>query len=260
MMGLLDVVTSSEKRRNVLLLLHTGPKSWDEIKDTLDVTSTGMLPQIKILINHDLVTKENGIYSLTSIGHVITNFLVPFNTIIYTFDNTRDYFLNHDFSVLPISFQHNFGEVNSVKIDNIHTAEIFLPHKEFLENVSRSKTIAGIFPVIYPSYPILLLDRAKEGTEIIFITTSPTFTKMKNEFPNEIKQFLDQKNFKIYVSDDDIRFVCIATDDCLWLSFFTKNGAYDPATQLISKSQSSRQWGEKLANYFIHKSLEITVL
>ncbi len=68
MADLLRTVTSSDKRRNLIVMLDSGPRSWDQIRDTLQVTSTGMLPQIKILMDKGLVRKEKNRYCLTDIG------------------------------------------------------------------------------------------------------------------------------------------------------------------------------------------------
>ena len=48
--SLLDVLFLSEKRKNLLLLLLDGPKNIEEIKSTLDVRSSPIMTQIKILM------------------------------------------------------------------------------------------------------------------------------------------------------------------------------------------------------------------
>jgi predicted transcriptional regulator len=45
--SLSDTVWLSEKRLNLLLLLMEGPRDIDQIKTSLNVTSRGMMPQIK---------------------------------------------------------------------------------------------------------------------------------------------------------------------------------------------------------------------
>ena len=55
---LLNVISASDKRRNLLILLNSGPQEWDDIKRILNVTSTGMLPQIKILEEEHLIERD----------------------------------------------------------------------------------------------------------------------------------------------------------------------------------------------------------
>ena len=42
MSDLLSIISASDKRRNLLILLRSGPKEWDEINRIFKVTSTGM--------------------------------------------------------------------------------------------------------------------------------------------------------------------------------------------------------------------------
>ncbi len=56
--SLLDVLFLSEKRKNLLLLLLDGPKNIEEIKNTLDVRSSPIMTQIKILMKQDLVVES----------------------------------------------------------------------------------------------------------------------------------------------------------------------------------------------------------
>ena len=68
--SLIDIVCRSRKRKDLLLLLAGGAHTFDEIKVTLNVTDTGMLPQIKILRDHGLIERDNDQYKLTPIGGV----------------------------------------------------------------------------------------------------------------------------------------------------------------------------------------------
>ena len=65
MADLLCTICYSQKRKNLLMLLKDGPKSWEEIKASLHVTSTGMLPQIKILEDEKLICRKGKEYGLT---------------------------------------------------------------------------------------------------------------------------------------------------------------------------------------------------
>ena len=68
MSDLLNVIFTSDKRRNLLILLNSGPKKgWDEIKQPLMVTSTGMLPQVKILEEEHLIERDGKKFYLTPI-------------------------------------------------------------------------------------------------------------------------------------------------------------------------------------------------
>ncbi|MDD4248513.1 MAG: ArsR family transcriptional regulator, partial [Methanosarcina sp.] len=56
--SLLDVLFLSEKRKNLLLLLLDGPRTIEEIKNTLDVRSSPIMTQIKIMMKQDLIVEN----------------------------------------------------------------------------------------------------------------------------------------------------------------------------------------------------------
>ena len=58
MSDLIAIVTTSEKRKTAFNLTTDGPRLWDEIKTQLNVTASGMLPQIKILEDEGLIIKR----------------------------------------------------------------------------------------------------------------------------------------------------------------------------------------------------------
>lgn len=68
---LLDLITLSEKRRNLLLLLMDGPKTIGEINSTLKTISSGMIPQIRKLERANLICQRNKEFALTESGTVV---------------------------------------------------------------------------------------------------------------------------------------------------------------------------------------------
>ena len=65
---LIDVIFASEKRKAVLLLLKEEPKETQDILKSLDTTRQALLPQMKVLEEHHLVSHYNDTYELTTIG------------------------------------------------------------------------------------------------------------------------------------------------------------------------------------------------
>lgn len=259
MTDLLGIVTSSDKRKNLLVMLQSGPQSWEEIRNTLQVTPTGMLPQIKILMERGLVGKNRDIYYLTDIGKSVARYLVPFIHVVDLFDQLKGYLWDHDFSAIPPSFQLCIGDIGNVQVNEVAMADIFVPSKEFLENIRTSRSVYGISPVLYPSYPAFFVDRAREGLDIAIVMSRSIFDRIKDEYRDELVEGLNLPNLQLYVSEEDIRFACIATDRYLWLSLFTRNGIYDPKTGLISYDVSARLWGQRLVHSYIERSQKITL-
>ena len=257
MADLLRTVTSSDKRRNLLVMLDSGPRSWDQIRDTLQVTSTGMLPQIKILMDKGLVRKEKYRYCLTDIGQTVAHSLVPLVRVTDVFDTLEGYLPDHDFSVLPASFRHCIGDIAGVRVTEVETAEVFEPHQTLIDNLANAQLVFGIVPVLYPSHSTFFIDLARGGMEVSIVMTRLIFNRVRDESLDELNEGLKLPNLHLYVSDEDIRFGCIATDTYLWLSLYTKSGIYDPKKGLISHEPSARQWGEQLVRYYQDRSLKV---
>ncbi|TGC06499.1 hypothetical protein CUN85_12890 [Methanolobus halotolerans] len=65
---MLDVIFASEKRKNVLLMMHDGPQDMETILKSLKTTRQALLPQIKVLEKHNLISHSNDTYKLTTMG------------------------------------------------------------------------------------------------------------------------------------------------------------------------------------------------
>ena len=256
---LLHTVTSSEKRKNLLVMLDSGPRSWDQIRDALQVTPTGMLPQIKILMDRGLVRKEKDWYSLTDIGQTVAHSLVPLVRVTDVFDTLEGYFSDHDFSVLPASFRHRISDLEGIRVIESETAEVFEPHQTFFDNLANAQWVFWIAPVLYPSHSTFFVNLAREGIEVSIVMTHALFNRVRDEHRDELKEGLNLPNLHLSVSDEDARFACIATDRYLWLSLFTRYGIYDPKTELISYDPSARDWGEQLVRYYQDRSRIVTL-
>ncbi|TGC09437.1 helix-turn-helix transcriptional regulator [Methanolobus halotolerans] len=101
MKSLIDVVFMSEKRKDVLLLLQDGTKEMKVILETLNTTRQALLPQIRILEEHHLVTDSDDTYELTTIGKLIVNDMVSVLSILNVFDVDVDYWGTRNLDFIP---------------------------------------------------------------------------------------------------------------------------------------------------------------
>jgi predicted transcriptional regulator len=62
--NLMDIVTFSGIRKELLLYLDDGPRSLSEIRDQFDITSPEVSPRIKELLEHNLINFEDKKYRL----------------------------------------------------------------------------------------------------------------------------------------------------------------------------------------------------
>lgn len=256
---LLNVISASDKRRNLLILLNSGPHEWDDIKRILKVTSTGMLPQIKILEEEHLIEKNGRSISLTPIGRVLTTHLEPLIKTMEIFDRNPKFWGEHNISVLPYEILYDIRNLGDYRIIENSDEEIF-DINGFLNNISKAKTIKGISHTIHPRYPDFFLNFAKKGIPASLILTPGVFKIMKEKFRDQLEEGLKYKSSAVFVSRQDIKFSYIVTDSYFSISLFYNNGVFDSKHDIISYDPSALAWGDRIFSYFQEQSEKIETL
>jgi len=250
MTDLLNIIVSSDKRRNLLLLLKDRPHSWDEIKVQLKVTATGMLPQIRILENEGLVVREGKMYSLTDTGRLLVHHLEPFDQAIRVIGGQKRFFREHDLTALPDEFFLRLHEFKDPRIVEASIEESFEPHTHFLETILGSARVAGISPIVHPIYPRFFLSLAAQGHDVGLILTKNAYDKIKREYSEMLLRGLQYKNARLSICDSNLKFAYIVTDNHISMGLFLKNGIFDSKRDLVSTEPSAIRWGEDLFRHY----------
>ena len=254
MSDLLATVTTSEKRKRLLLLLLGGPRSLDEIKKLLNVTASGMLPQIKILEEEGIVFKENGLYQLTEIGRLIAYHLEQFDRILNVIEEQKKFWQEHDLQALPQDFFFRLGDIKKPRLLEAGFEESFEPHSEFLSMILQSDTVAGISPIVHPIYPRFFLAFAEKGKEVEIILTKKAYDKIKKEYHTMLLKGLQHENARLYICDEAIRFAYIVTDRYFSMGLSMKNGVFDSMRDIVSNEALAVRYGKDLFSYYRAKS------
>ncbi|HVN73915.1 MAG TPA: winged helix-turn-helix domain-containing protein [Methanoregula sp.] len=250
MPDLVATVTTSEKRKNLLILLRGGSRSWDEIKTRLNVTASGMLPQIKILEDEGLIVKEGRSYCLTDVGRLVAFHLDTFDSTMTVIDQQRKYWNEHDISALPWEFLVRLGELKNPRIVEAGIEESFEPHNQFLEMILRSEKVAGISPIVHPIYPRFFLALAEEGREVRIILSKNAFNKIKKEYYDLLLEGIQYENASLSIYDDTLKFAFIVTECFFSISMFTNTGIFDSKQDMVSAEPSAIKWGDDLFSYY----------
>lgn len=256
MSDLLSIISASDKRRNLLILLNNGPKEWDEIKQVLNVTSTGMLPQVKILEEEHLIERDGKKFSLTPMGKVLTAHMVPLVRTMDVFDRNKKFWQEHNLDVLPPEILLDIRDLGNYRIIENSDEEIF-DINTFLNNISHSKTVKGISHTVHPKYPNFFLDLAKRGVESSLILTPGVFKIMKEKYAQALEEGLKIKTSSVYVSKKDIKFSFTVTDSYFSISLFYNNGVFDSKNDVVSYDPSALRWGERIFAYFLEESEKV---
>ena len=257
MADLLSIVTTSEKRKNLLLLLQDGPKSMDEIRSTLEVTTTGMLPQIKILASHGLVRKEGGSYALTEMGAVIAAHLRRLLGTLAVFEQEDKFWKEHDLGGIPLYLRMRISELGRYRIISSGEEDLYESHREFQEQILRSKTVHGYAPILHPIYPQFFLALAKKGVEISLILSANVFAKIEKKYGDLLNEGLRYPNASLFVTDENIHLAFIVTDLYFSTGMFFHDGRFDTKMDLTSFDPSALAWGEELFMHIRERSRQV---
>jgi predicted transcriptional regulator len=251
MSDLLSVVTTSDKRKNLLLLLQSGPKSMDEIRDTLRVTTTGMLPQIKILSSHGLVRKVDGAYTLTELGGVIATHLNRLMGTLAVFEQEKGFWKEHDLSGIPLPLRLRIAELGEYRIISSGEEDLYESHSEFLEQILRSTHVHGYAPILHPVYPQFFLALARKGVEIALVLTDSVYAKIEKKYGDQLAEGLRFPNASLYVTVENIRLAFIVTDRYFSTGMFFQDGRFDTKMDVTSFDASALSWGEDLFRHIL---------
>ncbi|MEZ5336563.1 MAG: winged helix-turn-helix domain-containing protein [Methanolobus sp.] len=255
--SLVDIILNSEKRKNVLLLLMEGEKSRDEIKTSLNVTSTALIPQIKKLKEHGLVIQNGDYYILTNMGKVLVANMIPLLNAVEVFEENRKYWLNRDLNGIPESIMKRFGELGNCIIIEPDLNYLFEFPKEFTENIHKAKYVMAFNAYFHPEYPALYSSLAEKGIHISLVTTDSVHKRMQTDYAEETKKFIGYKNTEMFVSDEMTGLATLVTTDrFLFLCFFNNQEHYDH-TILMSFDSKALQWSKELFSHFKERAEKI---
>jgi len=257
---LTGVIFSSDKRKHLLLLLKSGPRTWEEIKTSLKVTSSGMLPQIHILENEGLVIRSGKDYRLSDLGMLIVYFMEPLVSTLASLDNNKKFWKEHNIGAIPFDLLKRFSELKSLNVIECAMEESFEPHAQFLNSIRQSSSVKGISPIVHPRYPQFFLDGAQHGKDISLILTNNAFNKIKKEYYPYLEEGLKYGNASLYVYHGDIHFAFIVTEHYFSLSLFFHNDVFDSKRDLVSTDPSALAWGDDLFSYYRVRSERVTSL
>lgn len=257
---LISAITFSKKRENLLLLLRDGPRTLEEIRKSLNVTSSGMIPQIRKLEEQKVVKQEGKKYLLTDTGTVIAEVFASLIRTAEIIEKYSDFWESHEMRAIPLHLLKRIYELGDCRLIETKISDIYEPHKEWLEVISKSKKIMGISPAFHHSYPPFFLQLAQSGVEVSIILTRDVFNKAINEHRLTLQKFLEIRAAHLYVSDENIKLASGVTDGFCSVSLFFRDGGYDSLRDLVSFDQSAVKWGEELFRHFQVNSKEIKSL
>lgn len=254
---LLDVIFASDKRKNVLLLLKEGPKETENLLSSLETTRQSLLPQIRILEEHHLITHYEDSYELTTLGEMTVSKMQPLIDTLKVFDNNIDYWGNHYFDFIPSHLLKRIDELGESKIIVPPIPEIFEFNKEVHEISKKSSFFVKICSSMHPKFFTLFTELAELGVEMTFLISEDLLDYLKREKYEEFRSLLENEKTNFYLYQEKMQFFSIVLNDqCVLLRLLQKDGSFSNL-QAMFTGESAVNWGKELTEYFKQSSVQI---
>lgn len=254
---LIDTIFFSDKRKNLLLLLKDGPKTIEEIKTGLEVSSSPIMAQIRILLKEGLLVQKGDSYELSIKGKLIVPKMEPLLSTFRVFDENHDYWSRQDLRTLPPHLLDRIGELGICKELIPDRTHIFDYPPEIMDPLYKSKTVMEISSFFRPGYPGLYLDLAKKGIEVSLVLERSIYEKLISDHRQDVEEFLNLEKTRLFVCDHKIELASsIVTDRFVSLSMISKDGRYYNH-EMVSFEKSALFWGQELFNYYKDMSEQI---
>lgn len=256
---LLDVIFASEKRKNVLLLLGSGPKKMETILDHLKTTRPALLPQTRILEDHHLISQFDDIYQLTTIGKLLIRQVEPLLLTVDVLDEDIDYWGSRKLDFLPEHLLERIGELSDSMITEPESMDIHDINHEFYERSLGSKNVHFICRFVYPNFGQLGKEWIKNKTNVSIIVDKGLLEKIRDSYADVFRTFIKSGYVKLFLYPEEIRFMKFGlTDSAFFLLLFNQNIRYDNK-YLLSFSQSSLEWAKELFEHYCKESTPVPV-
>ncbi|WMW23031.1 winged helix-turn-helix domain-containing protein [Methanolobus mangrovi] len=247
---LISTVFLSEKRKNTLIMLMDGPATIDDIKKSINGTTSAIMAQVKILIEQGLIEQKDDEYRLTHIGRIILKKIKPLIEALNVVEDNKDFWESRDLGAVPDPLLDRIGDLGEIMIHEPDLNHLFEPPKELLTSLKQTKNVCTFYSYFCPTCPYNYAELAKKEVNYNLILTRPVYERLRDEYTEQYNAIMNSQNSHLFVCEEDIikPGAISVTDNLLLLSFFNKKGLFDHK-KVISFHKSARQWGQ---DFFYH--------
>ncbi|WP_370574239.1 helix-turn-helix transcriptional regulator [Methanomethylovorans sp.] len=257
---MLDVIFMSEKRKNTLLLLHDGAKEMEYLLKALDTTRQALLPQIKVLEEHYLISHQRDAYELTIIGKLIVDEMVPLLDITDVLGVDVEYWGTHQLEFIPLHLFNRIGELGPCTFIQIGLHEIFEEDKQFTEEAKMSGSVFTMSSFVFPNFEQTFSELIANNVNISIIISKELYEKLMGHNPEKSRALIENSNISLYVYPTRFDFLSISINDySVMLKLLTEQGVSDNK-RVICSSPSALSWGKELFDHYLKNSTPVTEL
>jgi predicted transcriptional regulator len=238
--------TRSAVRTKIMLYLKDGEKNSRDLEKEFGLRASTILHSIKEMIESDIIEKGNKGYVLTNTGKIQALLLGNLSDTIFALDTYKKFWQTHDISDIPDDLLSEIGMLSQSEILEGDMANILKTQEYWISEVTSSKEVAGVSPIIIPAYPEAIAKALQNGAKVDLILTKPILEIVLRDYGDILKTLLEMDNFTLYRIDKDVKIAYTVTDSYLSLGLFRIDGGYDVGNDLNCFGEKAIKWGKKL--------------
>lgn len=240
----------------ILLSLIESNKTLPQLREITGSTSQAVIPKIRKLESMHFLEGKNHEYQLTSLGKVIASKIADFSTTIESINHHSYFWTNHYIEGIPERMVNEIGALFNSEIISDTNVNLFNVYTNYLKIVKEARYISGVSSVMSPGHADTIGERIIEGIPVELVVSSDVALQLKDEpYSSKINAMADYKNFKLMVTDENIKVGLTVTDGCVSLGLYKKDGVtYDTTTDLFSFDQQAIAWGKGLFKYYSERA------
>ncbi|VVB64641.1 Methanogenesis regulatory protein FilR1 [uncultured archaeon] len=250
----LKAFSRSAVRTKIMLILQEGEMVGSDLEEKMNIRLSTILHAMREMIDEGLVAKTARGYRLTNIGMIQALLLDQLVSAIAILEKYKGYWLTHDLSGIPTDLLARIGVLGQSEIISGDPAVLLRAQENFVNELSKSKKIRGVSPVIIPQYPGAIAKAVMNGADVHLILTKNVFDIAVKEYADAYRELLSNNSLTLYYIDEKVNVAFTVLDDSLSLGFFRLDGNYDLGSDIICRGEKTAKWGLDLFEYYLNRS------
>lgn len=242
----------SELMIEILLSMIESNKTLHQLREITGSASQAVIPIIRKLESMNFLEEKNYEYQLTLLGKVIAFKIVDFSRVIESIHRHSNFWTNHYMKGIPERMLNEIGDLFNSEIISDTNVNLFNVYTNYLKIVKEARYISGVSSVMSPGHADAIGERIIEGIPVELVVSSDVALQLKEEpYSSKVNALAEYNNFKLTVTNENVRVGLIMTDEYVSLGLYKKDGVtYDTTTDLFSFDKRAISWGKRLFDYY----------
>lgn len=255
---LLDVIFASYKRMEVLLLLHNGTEEIGDILTSLKTNRQSLLPQMRILEEHYIISHDKDAYKLTTIGKLIVDNMVSLVNTTEALDIDIDFWGTHNLDFIPSDLMSIISKLKRCGILAPDLTDLYNEYIQFQEFSKNSRSVYVITEFLFPNYMELFSELISNNVNVYFILSPSLYKKVKISASNEFEQIMQSEQVRFFVYKQEPGFLSFGLNDYSVIMRLLRTDN-EPDTKFIwCKNADALEWAKELFDHYLKDSTPIS--